>query len=973
MNNEFYRLYQDDTLRLVSSLIIKFSSVAEAINDGLLELGYKVDNERPETWKYYLHLNGEYHESDTPIRVRSADTLEDIILSKENLRTHLATARNYRWGNDEYDKLTRQYPEQRDLINGILSPVPFEKAYNAQDGDILNYAEHLVEDQEYDLIIRLQTWLHTYVERWHNPSYTLTDVYYMPAQVGLLYILLPSVLNTLRLSNTNTERANTYHIREYLRSNGRLDRYIPYLNTRQQLWLYRNIRYLVRNAGKQITFDELIYNILTVRNIPVVSYSLNHDYSKFPDELYPDVVMRKHQRNVVGLGTGRLVESVESIVDKQRGIAPANYVVEDQCLEKATRGMAVSAYSSLPTKVLESEAVDHSDSGVAILANTLMNHWIYMGYTGQYRSYVTVSNPITGERLTLTTRDAFVMMWYCRFKSWGRDVTELPVFTAFDIQTPKPATIDELRPYVDWRDVTDDELLTLQNHFTPYGEIISIENFYDTCVNIHNGIIDSWQYVCSKEHLYTFSYLRQARLRNYMNVVVDFRKDAPNYTQWFTDRNIDLSMLDKEDYATLMRSLISTTTGSSLQKTVSFAELQERLLELLQKLCSYSVQFLQTISFTNFFVIGGSLPRLIDYRIKAEGTTFDLNIPSVDAIGLDISSSVQARGVKVVAQIDTATKIGADIKAVIPVTSDISIIPGVNVQRITLGAPTISLNQAIITATETSTTKKPTLHEQYKALYTDYGPGPSVLCYGDISQGYFGSVNAEGFITPDTLKSVLGVTSGESNTENITFYKFYLNGDVVYIPNRDFFSDIDVKEWDTKGIPKGVTVTIGEHQYLVKAPCFAPYGKGTYSVEYNTENEVSVSVNGFTPSQHGIMESEFAQTLLTVATDLRDDNINSVPTDMIDGLPTLADLHLPWTGQSLSEDTQCIVGGDNLEYKQTYPDSYNTSPVSYTGVTVGGMLVNEDTRSLLFTHCLSVERVNTMKHVSFRPYLVLKK
>lgn len=973
MNSEFYRLYRDDTLRLVSSLVIKFDSVADAVNVGLRELGYGVDYEHPETWKYYLHLNGEYHPSDPPIQVRSADTLEDIIFNKENLKTHLATARNYQWGTEDYDKLARQYPDQIDLINGILSPVPFEKAYNAQDGDILNYAKDFVEDQEYDLIPRLQTWLYMYIDRWYNPSYTITDDYYLAAFIGLLYSLLPSVFNTLRLANCQTERAHTYHIREYLRSNGRLDRYIPYLNTQQRLWLYRNIRYLVRNAGKQITFEELIYHILTIRNIPVVSYTLDHDYTNFPEQLYPDVVMQKHPQNKVGLGVGNTVETVDSILDKQKGIAPYNDAVQDLCREKATRGMATSAYSSLTTKVLESEAVDHSDSGVAILANTLMNHWVYMGYTGQYRSYVTVSNPITGERLTLTMRDAFVMMWYCRFKSWGRDITELPCFTAFDVQRPKPATIDELRPYVDWRDVKDSELTDLQRNFVPYGEIISIENFYDTCVEIHNGIVNSWQYVCSKEHLYTYTFLRQARLRNYMNVVVDFRKDSPNYEQWFRDRNIDLSTLDKEDYATLMRELIANSTGSSLQKTVSFAELQERLLELLQKLCSYSVQFLQTISFTNFFVVGATFPRLIDYRMETKGTVMEVNIPNVDVIGVGIDSQATSKGMKFFKGVEPKGRCQEGTKWQLPIASDINVSKGDNVQRFTLNTPIITINDVHITATDATTKRPVTDTQRYKALYTDYGPGPSVLRYGDVSQGYFGSILAEEFITPEQLKNKLDIEKGDTPEATIRFHKFYLNSEVVYIPDHDFFTDIGLDEFNSKGLLKGVEIAIGTHKYILKAPNLTPDGKGVYRVETKTDGSKVVSINGFTVSENGLMECELTQTLLTVASDLNDSTVNNVPSEIIDDLPTLSDLHLPWTGQAIKDDAQCIVGGDNITYVHHYADTFGIDDIRFDGMTIGGMMRSEETNVLSFTHCVTTLRGKTMQRLSYRPMLILKK
>ena len=81
-----WALYLALNLEFVKNLVIKNPYVADYINRQIEEqygVG-SVDYHRPETWKYYLNLNGQYHFSDSAIRIVSLDTLETIDLTKAN-------------------------------------------------------------------------------------------------------------------------------------------------------------------------------------------------------------------------------------------------------------------------------------------------------------------------------------------------------------------------------------------------------------------------------------------------------------------------------------------------------------------------------------------------------------------------------------------------------------------------------------------------------------------------------------------------------------------------------------------------------------------------------------------------------------------------------------------------------------------------------------------------------------------------
>ena len=58
-----YTLFEESTLLLARTLTIGHKMVAESINNYLIDNDYPV-SDRPEEWKYYLNLAGEYHQSD---------------------------------------------------------------------------------------------------------------------------------------------------------------------------------------------------------------------------------------------------------------------------------------------------------------------------------------------------------------------------------------------------------------------------------------------------------------------------------------------------------------------------------------------------------------------------------------------------------------------------------------------------------------------------------------------------------------------------------------------------------------------------------------------------------------------------------------------------------------------------------------------------------------------------------------------
>lgn len=139
--DNFYRVYLENTILLVRTLVIKSEESANAINDYLVSVfgPSSVDYENKNTWKYYLNLAGLYHPSDEKMEVLSLDTLKLIIFNKRNLEIHTKTREVYSIGTSNYKELCSKHPHQISLIKGILSPIDINLAIEAENDTILNH------------------------------------------------------------------------------------------------------------------------------------------------------------------------------------------------------------------------------------------------------------------------------------------------------------------------------------------------------------------------------------------------------------------------------------------------------------------------------------------------------------------------------------------------------------------------------------------------------------------------------------------------------------------------------------------------------------------------------------------------------------------------------------------------------------------------------------------------------------------
>lgn len=628
MSSAYYEIYLKGVFDLASTLVIKSEDSANAINawlsaqqrliaDPVLAAKFAVDTKEPRTWKYYMNLAGQYHPTDAMMTITSLDTQETIDFTVENLKEHRATKREFTYRSRYYEELYSRYPDQERLILGILNPIDIDQAIEADDHTILYYDKTLVEDNEITFIPMLQAWINAFFVTWNVQDYRLTDSLFVSGQWGVLFAHLPKAILNIRLANAKTDYAHSFHIKQYLTSFGRLDPYLDYLNQKQKLFFYRNIKYINLNPGKIDTFDWLTQKVLTDRRFPLAEYDIRHNNTPQPDQIYPDIEMRRTSINGLSAALGADVRSVPDVLEMESDLARANAEVETEASINIPLAMRNSRASVLQTKVLESNVLDKTDAEPFTLSEVLMSHWLYFSNVGRYTAVLSINNPGTGEMMRLTAKDAFTLYLYVYNKARGIELLQVPYLDAQRVRRVPMPTAAELRGIVDSTYVPEYFIQAALANQPDIRNYISVDAFKEICQDIHTAMLRHNDLAVYQQHLVTRGQVKQMTDRFYMNYGIDIEQ-GQDYESWFAERSLQIENLSELELDLLAADIYTAATGQDITTTKSLAEVHAAHLKLMGKLSSYSIQFIQQINSGSLKIVDRPYLRMGDRSVKGD-------------------------------------------------------------------------------------------------------------------------------------------------------------------------------------------------------------------------------------------------------------------------------------------------------------------------------------------------------------------
>lgn len=614
--------YLDLNYQLAETIVIKSGVSADVLNQYLIDRygSSTVDLSNPKSWKYYLNISGEYHPVDTQMIVTSLDTLVPIAFTKENLKTHTATAAAYDYGTRYYYSLLDKYPDQEQLILGILHPVDIDAAIAAEEGSILGYPEGLVEDQEITLIHDLEVFIKRYLVRWNVKDFGLTDSLYNTAYHAQLYMtILPKLLN-LRLARCKTNEAHSFHIREYLASHGHLDRFYPYMTLKQALYFYRNINYIFRNAGKNIQYRELIQKILTDRGIPLNEFSIRQ-LAEVDENYYSKVVARRRPVNDQINAVEKDYVELSVLRDKEIPLVYGNQTYYDNNFSDITHTLQTSHSSIEQTKDLESAMVDYSDSQVDALSDILLREFSHLALTGLYNVVVNFKDPATGETRSLYAPDALLYMYYATLRSYGVIVDKVPKYLILKYRKMVLPTLQEMMSVADsrFRDlpILGRNILSGQ----PKTEAFySNSAFYDYAYKLFTEADRHWRMVSTMGDEYKRAILSRMCQTLYDDGLFSFSNDGEDISSWLARNNLPAWTFSYEQATELVRNIFEAATDSSIDDTKVLKNIQKQMLALFTELSSYSIQTISEINSNGVIPLNWSMIRMGDPKVGLSST-----------------------------------------------------------------------------------------------------------------------------------------------------------------------------------------------------------------------------------------------------------------------------------------------------------------------------------------------------------------
>jgi len=606
MSSALYQIYRKETLQLLKTMVIKSEASADKLNAAVSIAGYNVNQLDPTSWKYYLNLAGEYHESDAILYVKSFDTLETIPFTKQSLEIHRATAKAYAYGTPYYQTLVEENPLKEELILGILNPVDINVAIAAADHTILRYDDSLCESQEENLIPQLQEWINNYWSNYWNPTYDIYHELYVCGRIAGMISRLPNVVLGIRLNNCHTRFAHSYHIWTYLNGFGELRQYRGLLNTTQALWLYRNIRYIINNAGKSSTFDLLIQNLLTKRNIPVSAIYAEHDTSDMPGEFYPAVKLISEPINFKELqNSTKRVVSVRDIVERESPLALRNAELTEDAIEDAEFYYTRHRVSQMPTKVIESNAIDRSESVRYKFIEVLMNEWVHLAYNRRYNVMLSIQNPATGDLMTISTKDAVLLWIWCFNRVKGIKLENIPIFEVKRVLRLLTPSKEDVRKMLLNRYVPDNLLNAFYKDSPAVGMVTSTEAFYNLCSDIHENMLYRYSLATRQRFRQSRVYAGMVSDIFYADYGIDLGSEQ-TFEEFFKSKNYDILDIGITDASILVEDIFNKATGQDLVTKYTLREIQTALLKLMTQLSSYTVQYLQTTSSEAILPVGSA-------------------------------------------------------------------------------------------------------------------------------------------------------------------------------------------------------------------------------------------------------------------------------------------------------------------------------------------------------------------------------
>jgi len=632
-----YQNYLRDVFALTRTLVIKFSHMADLLNQSLQTNGYTINTLDPTTWIYYLNKNGQYHQYDHdrlvtltghpymqiqvatdqgPVWTDFTKELLDSATGDLSLRTE------YRPGSNFHIELIRRYPEFIDLISGILNPLDMDMVISANDGDIL-YASgrlrtvindhvvfapvedhlrqaYLIEPQEHSLLGELESHVRASIRTWYNPNYNDYHRLNPTAFLAVLYSTLPMEILNIRLKYCNTPEVHTHHMWSRLESNGYLGIVVDYLPRDIAYHIYRNHAWYTTHAGQTDTLNRLAQNVLLPLGIPLSGYRIGHQADQINKTLVTRPILTAEPLNP--LSDGSQTNLIHTMLAREQHLAKFN---KDDLLAKSeaiSDKLNRTSHTNQPTKVMDISVYDSHTDADAELGSWLFNHWVYTTNEGLYKGLVYVDHPLDGHRLQLTVKSALLLYVYTQLKAWGYSPNRIVSIPYYKIPKQGITTV-QVAASITNPDVSTALIEELSSDEGVVFDAIGKDAFVEMVKRHHARYAQRMKLIHSQPYFDQYLGLKQGLQTMYRSN--DSTLGVQDYSEWLPRQGIDTAGFSKQNYQTLADSLVLAACGTD-SLTHRLTDIHTAVKKALNRYLSYTSHLIGDVQTTTDINIGHS-------------------------------------------------------------------------------------------------------------------------------------------------------------------------------------------------------------------------------------------------------------------------------------------------------------------------------------------------------------------------------
>lgn len=594
MLDDDYKLYCQQNVDLAKSIVIKCESAAKIININLSSMGENIDYDKPETWKYYLNLNGEYFVSNSVAynnddKMMHINTSEDgtlVEFTKANLALYSLTKASFK---SYVNKLILDNPLQENLIYNIYRPIDINTAINAEDFQILRYDTSLVASNELSLMDKIQQWIYDFKDRYFKEDFQLSDPYYLQSFLGVMYINLPVAIMGFRHEVCGTPEVDQYHLWNYLNDHYELGSYKDALSTRQALWLYRNMVDVQRNAGKEWVLKELIDVLAKPKGLVANKFDFVKEESGnlLTGRGDGEFVKRVYDDNLIDLSR-QPVEDPQTILYKTRDKASKNRKELSADQQELTTKGRYETKNLLPTGLIE---FDLASTGIAELANDIqyrIEYWLYLSTLNMYNTNFTFDIPNSG-KIVLSARDAFILYEYARWASRGEELDEIRPYYARNVVSFDPSiSITDFRQHVPVEYVSDEFIQETLDDRIPNIAVTgptTLERYAEAIIRrklLHDISIDNLTELHSRAH--HINVIEGV----YVNYKCVLAPTGTSFNDWLSDKKIRKFSMTPADWESVMLDILFQCTGID-PENLGLGFSKRAMIEIIDRLTSYNL------------------------------------------------------------------------------------------------------------------------------------------------------------------------------------------------------------------------------------------------------------------------------------------------------------------------------------------------------------------------------------------------